>query len=173
MKKIISFLMLFGLVGFPTQAFASEAEQTTTVRTTINATKAPELDDLITKEKKKQREKNDYTEESWNKYQDALKEAEEVLNNSPYDEEKVNAALANLQQAINGLVLKKTAGGGSNITSGSTSGTKSGTTNTPSKTTSGTAAKSYPKSGMTTGIGLAGIGILLVAGAVVGWRKRR
>lgn len=170
MKKIISFLMLFGLVGFPTQVFAAEAEQTTTVRTTINAPKASELDDLITKEKEKQREKTDYTEESWNKYQNALKEAEEVLKNSPYDEEKVNVALVNLQQAIKGLVLKKNAGSSGG---GTNNGTAGKTTSPASGTTSGTAAKSYPKSGMTAGIGLAGIGVLLIVGAAVSWRKRR
>lgn len=169
MKKLICFFMLFCLASLPAQAFATEGEQTTTVRTTINAQKASELDDLITKEKDKQREKNDYTEESWNKYQDALMEAEDVLKNSAYDEERVNAALVKLQQAINGLVLKKTAGS-------SGGGTNNGTvktTNAASGTTSGTAAKSYPKSGMTAGIGLAGIGGLLVAGALVSWRKRR
>lgn len=170
MKKLICFLMLFCLANLPTQAFATEAEQTTTVRTTINASKAAELEELIAKEKEKQREKNDYTEESWNKYQNALKEAEDVLKNSPYDEEKVNAALVNLQQAIEGLVLKKNAGSSGG---GTNKGTTGKTTNPASGTTSGTSAKSYPKSGMTAGIGLAGIGVLLVAGVVVSWRKRR
>lgn len=169
MKKLICFFMLFCLASLPAQIFAAEGEQTTTVRTTINAPKASELDDLITKEKDKQREKNDYTEESWNKYQNALKEAEEVLKNSPYDEEKINAALVKLQQAIEGLVLKKTAGS----SGGSTNNGTVKNTNPASGTTSGTSAKSYPKSGMTAGIGLAGIGSLLVAGAVVSWRKRR
>lgn len=169
MKKLICFLMIFYLVGLPAQAFATEGEQTTTVRTTINAPKASELDDLITREKEKQREKNDYTEESWNKYQDALMEAEEVLKNSPYDEEKINAALLKLQQAIEGLVLKKNAGSSGG---GINNGAAGKTTNQASGTASGTAAKSYPKSGMTAGIGLAGIGVLLVAGAVVSRRKR-
>lgn len=172
MKKLISLLMLCCLAGLPAQVFADEGEQTVTVRTTINAAKAPELEELIEKEKEKPREKNDYTEESWNKYQEALKEAEDVLKNSPYDEDKVNGALEKLQQAINGLVLKKNAGSTGGGT-GTNSGAKGGTTNVGSGTAAGTTAKSYPKTGMAAGIGLAGIGVFLAAGAVVSWKKRR
>ena len=159
MKNILYILLLLLFTGFPIQTFAAEGEQTTTVRTTIHATKAPELEDLITKEKEKQREKDDYTEDSWNKYQAALKEAEDVLKNFAYDEEKVSSALVKLQQAIKGLVLKK---------SGDVSAT-------PSNRAAGstTSAKSYPKSGMASSVGLAVLGVFLAAGAVVLWDKRK
>lgn len=159
MKSILCVLSLLLLTGLPLHTFAAEGEQKTTVRTTIHATKAPELEDLITKEKEKQREKDDYTEDSWNRYQDALKEAEDVLKNFPYDEEKINGALDKLQQAIKGLVLKKSGG----------------VSTTPSNRAVGstTSVKSYPKSGMASSVGLAVLGVFLAAGAVVLWDKRK
>lgn len=160
MKKILCVLSLLVLTGLPIHTFAAEGEQTTTVRTTVFATKATELEELITKEKEKQREKNDYTEDSWNRYQAALKEAEDVLRDFPYDEEKVNAAFDKLQQAIKGLVLKKSGGGST----------------TPSNRTaagSATSVKSYPKSGMASSVGLAALGVFMSAGAVVLLNKRK
>lgn len=159
MKKILCVLSLLVLTGLPIHTLAAEGEQTTTVRTTVSATKATELEELITKEKEKQREKNDYTEDSWNTYQAALKEAEDVLRDFPYDEEKVNAAFDKLQQAIKGLVLKKS-GGGSTTPSNRAAG-------------SATSVKSYPKSGMASSVGLAALGVFMAAGAVALLNKRK
>lgn len=65
----------------------------------------------------------DYTVESWNAYQTALKAAEAVLNNEDATQEEIDAARAALDDAVRGLVKaeQETGGTGSGI-----SGTGSG-----------------------------------------------
>ncbi|MGL9728544.1 FIVAR domain-containing protein [Enterococcus sp. DIV0756] len=159
MKKLLCALLCFGFIGLPLHSFAAD-EQTTTVHTTINAPKASELEELIKQEKEQQRDKNAYTEESWKAYQEALQAAEEALKNTPYDEAKINAALTKLQQAIKGLRSKQGTGT-------SPSGTS------PNRTVATSSAKSYPRSGMAAGVGLSGIGLFLVTGALITWKKKR
>ena len=45
----------------------------------------------------------DYTEESWNKLQDALKKAQDVLDKEDPEQSEVDAAYKNLKDAIDGL----------------------------------------------------------------------
>lgn len=59
-----------------------------------------DLEDLVGSIDKNQK---DYTEESWNKLQDALKKAQDVLNKEEPEQSEVDAAYKNLKDAIDGL----------------------------------------------------------------------
>ncbi|MGE7825596.1 S-layer homology domain-containing protein [Paenibacillus sp. NPDC093718] len=82
----------------------------------------------------------DYTQESWDKLQEALKEANNVLNDPKATQEEVNKALEALEKAQEGLVPAKTPGnngGGETTSPGTGSGTNSGTVSTPNTNSSG------------------------------------
>ena len=59
-----------------------------------------DLEDLVGSIDKNQK---DYTEESWNKLQDAFKKAQDVLNKEEPEQSEVDAAYKNLKDAIDGL----------------------------------------------------------------------
>ncbi|WP_444215434.1 FIVAR domain-containing protein [Catenibacterium sp.] len=59
-----------------------------------------DLEDLVGSIDKNQK---DYTEESWNKLQDALKKAQDVLNKEEPEQSEVDAAYKNLKDSIDGL----------------------------------------------------------------------
>jgi len=157
MRKLLIFGLLFCLGAAPLHTLAA-SEQTTTIHATVNAEKAGELEELINKEKG--RKQGEYSPESWKKYEAALKNAEEILKNTPYDEEKVNAALAELQQAITGLKEKPSGGRTSTVLAAR---------NSPAAKKN-SAPKKYPPTGMITGQGLSMLGLLLMAGAGITWQ---
>lgn len=168
MKKLLSSFLLLGmLLAAPLTVNAQTQQYQVDLSLTVPAEKAQELDDLIKEELKKDRNKDDYTEDSWKAYEVALKEAQDVMTNTPYDEEKVNAALSKLQQAIAGLKpVQKT----QPLT---TRQTTTGGTTKVYPTSSGSTAKNYPATGTMAGIGLSSLGILITGGAVAGWLKRK
>lgn len=157
MRKLLIFGLLFCLGAAPLHTLAA-SEQTTTIHATVNAEKAVELEELINKEKG--RKQGEYSPESWKKYEAALKNAEETLKNTPYDEEKINAALAELQQAITGLKEKPSGGRTSTVLAARNSSTAK----------KYSASKKYPPTGMITGQGLSMLGLLLMAGAGITWQ---
>ncbi|MBT2761264.1 S-layer homology domain-containing protein [Paenibacillus sp. ISL-20] len=82
----------------------------------------------------------DYTQESWDKLQEALKEANNVLNDPKATQEEVNKALEALEKAQEGLVPAEAPGnngGGETTSPGTGSGTNSGTVSTPNTNSSG------------------------------------
>ena len=117
------------------------------------------LEDLINQEKAKDRDKARYTTESWNNYEKALKEAEEVLATTN-DPAKHQAALANLQKAIANLVLRAPQIGNNSTIQ---------TTNTKRYTT----VKRYPLTGFLNNPDFLVIGIASVGIALVGLNGRR
>lgn len=167
MKKIISGLLLLGLtVCAPLPVSAQSQQYEVELNLTVPAEKVPELEDLIEEETAKDRDKEDYTEDSWKEYEEALKEAQYALTNAPHDEERVNAALDNLQKAIQGLTPVQTT---------QTSSSKQPTTGrkpvTSTKTT--TSTKKLPRTGMIASTGLSSLGVLIVGGVIVRWKKRK
>lgn len=163
MKKLLSGLLLFSLLGSaPLSTVVHGQEQSLDLHVTINAPQAEELEKVIQEEAEKKRDKNDYTEDSWKNYEAALNVAKDVLKNAPYDEEKVNAALAALQEAIKNLVPRQNAGG-----------TTATAKTTPSKNATGTTKKNYPASGMVTGMGISALGLLVTGSAIIGWKKKK
>lgn len=116
------------------------------------------LEELLNKEKEAKRDKSKYTQESWKKFEDALKQAQGVLADLNATEDEVKTALTELQAAIANLkpITKSVQ-----------------TTSTATRKTYPTsAAKSYPGTGMLAGSGLMIVGIAAVGTAIVGWKKR-
>ena len=125
------------------------------------------LDDLITKEKETNRNKEDYTEDSWKVYEEALKKAEKVLADPQATSEEIATALTELKQAIANLKSVKKPGGVAIGTSNTMTGTRK------TYPTSYAKAKSYPRAGIVTGSGLTIIGLAAVGSALAGWKKRK
>ena len=117
------------------------------------------LDELVNKEAEAKRNKNDYTQESWKKYEDALKQAQGVLADLNATEDEVKTALTELQAAIANLKPFKNS---DQIAQTSTR-----------KTYPTSAAKSYPGTGMLAGSGLMILGVAAVGTAIAGWKKRK
>ncbi|MGL9730387.1 InlB B-repeat-containing protein [Enterococcus sp. DIV0756] len=128
------------------------------------------LDDLITKEKETNRNKEDYTEGSWNVYEEALKKAEKVLADPQATSEEITTALTELKQAIANLKSVKKTGGVAIGTSNTTTGTRK---TYPTNYSYTNTAKSYPRTGIVTGSGLTIIGLAAVGSALAGWKKRK
>ena len=123
-----------------------------------------ELEELVKQEKDKHRNKNKYSEASWQTYEAALKDAEALLADPAADPDAVEAAVKNLKQAVSDLVpIQK----GSTVTSP----TKSSPTPTSKNRRTSSTAKSYPGTGMLTSSGLMLAGISAVAAAITSWRK--
>ena len=125
------------------------------------------LDDLINKEKETNRNKEDYTEDSWKVYEEALKKAEKVLADPQATSEEITTALTELKQAIANLKSVKKPGGVAIGTSNTTTGTRKTYPTNYFKT------KSYPRTGIVTGSGLTIIGLAAVGSALAGWKKRK
>lgn len=117
------------------------------------------LQDLVTQEKTKNRDKNRYTTESWSNYEKALKEAEEVLATTN-DLDKHQTALVNLQNAIAKLTV---------VTPQIVNYTKSQPVSTKQYPT----AKRYPLTGFINDPSLLVVGIASVSIALAGWNSRR
>lgn len=165
MKKIISGLLLLGLmIGAPLSVSAQSQQYEVELNLTVPAENAPELEDLVEEEAAKDRDKEDYTEDSWKDYEEALKEAEDALTNAPHDEERVNAALDKLEKAIQGLTPVQTT---------QQSSSKQPTTGRKPSTSKKTTKKKLPKTGMIAGTGLSSLGLLVVGGVIVRWKKRK
>ena len=62
----------------------------------------------------------DYTAESWENFQEALKNAQSVLADDSADQEAVDAALDALKQAVNNLVKTETDSGNGDSNNGNT-----------------------------------------------------
>nr|WP_242703930.1 hypothetical protein [Enterococcus sp. 669A] len=166
------------MICAPLQVSAQNRIYQVDLSLTVPAEKAPELDDLIKEEIAKDRNKNDYTEDSWKEYEDALKEAQDAMTNAPYDEERINAALDRLQKAIQGLIpVQRTQTSSTTQPSGNRqTTTPRGTTTVrtgSNPTSSGTTAKNYPATGTMAGIGLSSLGLLIAGGAAAGCMKRK
>ncbi|MDU5336765.1 InlB B-repeat-containing protein [Enterococcus sp.] len=116
------------------------------------------LEELVNKETGAKRNKNDYTQESWKKYEEALKKAQEVIANPNATEDEVKTVLSELQAAIANLKPIK-----NNDQIAPTSTRKAYPTS---------AAKSYPRTGMLAGFGLMILGVASVGTALAGWLKR-
>lgn len=123
-----------------------------------------ELEELVKQEKDKHRNKNNYSDASWQTYEAALKEAEALLADPAADPDAVEAAVKNLKQAVSDLMP---------IQKGSTVTTPTKSTPTPTSTNRRTSAtaKSYPGTGMLTSSGLMLAGFSAVAAAIASWRK--
>lgn len=117
------------------------------------------LQDLVTQEKTKNRDKNRYTTESWSNYEKALKEAEEVLA-ATNDLDKHQTALVNLQNAIAKLTM---------VTPQIVNYTKSQPVSTKQYPT----AKRYPLTGFINDPNILIVGIASVSIALAGWNCRR
>ena len=116
------------------------------------------LNELFNKEKQAKRNQNEYTGESWKKYQEALINAEKVLTDPNATSDQIREAVDSLQRAITNL--------------------KSTTTAVPISTLSTqkaapTAAKTYPKAGMVVSSGLMIVGLALVSASIAVWRKKQ
>ena len=116
------------------------------------------MEELVNKETGAKRNKNDYTQESWKKYEEALKKAQEVIANPNATEDEVKTVLSELQAAIANLKPIK-----NNDQIAPTSTRKAYPTS---------AAKSYPRTGMLAGFGLMILGVASVGTALAGWLKR-
>ncbi|MGX8834791.1 transglycosylase domain-containing protein [Amedibacillus sp. YH-ame6] len=81
---------------------AAKINPKTEINTNIDTDPLKELIDSANK-----MNKNDYTEESYQALQDAIKEAKKVLDNEDATQEEVSKALSALQNAINALVKKE------------------------------------------------------------------
>jgi len=123
------------------------------------------LDDLVNKEKETKRVKENYTEDSWKKYEEALKKAEEALANEEATSEQIHAALEELTTAIANLKPLVTASGKSTSSTSPSSATQ--------KTYPTSTAKSYPKSGMIVMPGLTMVGLLMVGASFAVWKKKQ
>lgn len=116
------------------------------------------LNELFNKEKQAKRNQNEYTGESWKKYQEALINAEKVLADPNATSDQIREAVDSLQRAITNL--------------------KSTTTAVPISTLSiqkaaPAAAKTYPKAGMVVSSGLMIVGLALVSASIAVWRKKQ
>lgn len=116
------------------------------------------LNELFNKEKQAKRNQNEYTGESWKKYQEALLNAEKVLADPNATPDQIREAVDSLQRAITNL--------------------KSTTTAVPISTLSiqkaaPAAAKTYPKAGMVVSSGLMIVGLALVSASIAVWRKKQ
>lgn len=116
------------------------------------------LNELFNKEKQAKRNQNEYTGESWKKYQEALINAEKVLADPNATSDQIREAVDSLQRAITNL--------------------KSTTTAVPISTlstqkASPAAAKTYPKAGMVVSSGLMIVGLALVSASIAVWRKKQ
>ncbi|MEG0735923.1 MAG: penicillin-binding protein, partial [Longicatena sp.] len=81
---------------------AAKINPKTEINTNIDTDPLKELIDSANK-----MNKNDYTEESYQALQDAIKEAKKVLDNEDATQEEVSKAISALQNAINALVKKE------------------------------------------------------------------
>ena len=122
------------------------------------------IEEILKEENQKNRNEQDYTEDSWKNYQEAKKAAEDLLKEVNPDPLKAEQVLAKLQAAIKGLTLKD-----------ATAPTPVGTTNIPvSKKVYPTAqAKQYPRTNMVTTIWPGFIGTGLVAAVVALVKKNK
>lgn len=164
MKKILQALSLFLLCLMVPTSFSPRVygqDQSVDLTLTIPAEAAPELEKLVKEEKEKLRDKETYTEASWEAYQKALQKAEEVLTNTPYDEEKVTAALIDLKKAIQGLTPRKKTSGVVPVNA------------TKPKANAQTTTSKYPATGMAVDLGLASLGVLLVGTTSILWLSSR
>lgn len=88
MKKILCLCcLLVFCFSLPSISYAAQS-QTTTLTTVVPAPESRKLEELINEENEKKRDKNSYTEASWEAYKSALEEAKEVLKHTSYDEGK-------------------------------------------------------------------------------------
>lgn len=117
------------------------------------------LEDLVNKEKETKRNKQDYTDESWNKYAEALAAAEQVLADPEATSEQIRTAIENLKTAVANLKATTAAVPTSTLSTQKTSPTAS--------------AKTYPKAGMLVESGLMIVGLAVVAATVAVWRKKQ
>lgn len=164
MKKILYVLSLLLLCLVVTVSFSGKVygqEQSVDLTLTIKAKAVPELEQLIKEEKEKQRDHNNYTESSWETYQKALEKAEEVLKSTSYDEERVAAALIELQKAVHDLTPRQKA----NVV------VPMNTTKPVSKAQ--TTTSKYPPTGMSVELRLVSFGLLLVGAASFLWKSIR
>ncbi|MBX8935332.1 InlB B-repeat-containing protein [Enterococcus gilvus] len=122
------------------------------------------IEEILKEENQKNRNEQDYTEDSWKNYQEAKKAAEDLLKEVNPDPLKAEQVLVKLQAAIKGLTLKD-----------ATAPTPVGTTNIPvSKKVYPTAqAKQYPRTNMITTIWPGFIGTGLVAAVVALVKKNK
>ena len=122
------------------------------------------IEEILKEENQKNRNEQDYTEDSWKNYQEAKKAAEDLLKEVNPDPLKAEQVLAKLQAAIKGLTLKD-----------ATAPTPVGTTNIPvSKKVYPTAqVKQYPRTNMITTIWPGFIGTGLVAAVIALVKKNK
>ena len=108
-----------------------------------------ELKDLYDKCISTGYKESDYTEESFKAYENAIKEAESVLNKEDSTQEEVDAVLGKLRNSINALKKKPQSNSGSNNTGSSSSG---GSSNSGSSSggSSGGSSSSGSSSGSST-----------------------
>lgn len=112
-----------------------------------------------------QRNKEDYTEESWKNYEAALKSAQKVVADPNATADEVNTALTELQVAIANLKPIKHS---DQIIPTNLKNPPTGTR----KVYPTSAAKSYPRTGMLAGSGLMILGVVVVGAALASWKKR-
>ncbi|WP_438789471.1 BspA family leucine-rich repeat surface protein [Enterococcus sp. DIV0756] len=124
------------------------------------------LEDLVNKEKETKRNKQDYTDESWKKYAEALAVAEQVLADPEATSEQVVAALSGLQEAI--TQLKRNVPMATKIQSPSSS-TGVGKTS-PTASSKG---KSYPQAGLIVSSGLTIVGLAIIGATIALWRMKK
>ena len=122
------------------------------------------IEEILKEENQKNRNEQDYTEDSWKNYQEAKKAAEDLLKETTPDPLKAEQVLAKLQAAIKGLTLKD-----------ATAPTSVGTTNIPvsKKVYPTSQAKQYPRTNMITTIWPGFIGTGLVAAAIALVKKNK
>ncbi|MEO1772052.1 InlB B-repeat-containing protein [Candidatus Enterococcus ferrettii] len=116
------------------------------------------LEEGLKKEKDKNRNKDDYTEDSWKVYEEAIKEAERVLADPNADPATVQRTLENLEKAISNLTLNK-----------KSAPISAQYLNKPISSV----GKKYLLTGMVSGSGLVVVGIATVGAALAGWRKKK
>lgn len=146
------------------QNLVAESDGSVTLYAQWKPTKTA-LDDLVNKEKETKRVKENYTEDSWKKYEEALKKAEEALANEEATSEQIHAALEELTAAIANLKPLVTASGKSTSSTSPSSATQ--------KTYPTSTAKSYPQSGMIVMPGLTMVGLLMVGASLAVWKKKQ
>lgn len=123
------------------------------------------LEELVNKETEAKRNKDEYTEESWKKYEEALKSAQKVVADPNATADEVNTVLTELQAAIANLKPIKHS---DQIIPTNLKNPPTGTR----KVYPTSAAKNYPRTGMLAGSGLMILGVAAVGAALAGWKKR-
>ena len=127
------------------------------------------LEDLVNQEKEKNRDKNDYTSDSWKDYEEALKKAQEALANPAASAEQLSEALDNLEQAIANIKQNT-----DSVILPETYWTSDATNKSyPTASVYTTERKSLPQTGSIIEPSFLFTGLLAVGASLAGWKRKQ